>query len=140
MCVEDAAFCDIYITQTKKKKNKNHNENESKSKLYLLSFPPCLWGYPNMLSPLPLLLRPIILSENIFVSAFFFIKIEGRLQNMSRLSWVSSLCVRHACILDPTCTHEHTYNTYMHRRPFSPIAYVNIYKEISMKEIKQICA
>lgn len=128
-----------YLHNPKTKNIKKHNENESKSKLYLLSFPPCLWGYSNMLSSTP------FAASNHFewkyiCECVFFIKIEGRLQNLSRLSWVSSLCVRHACILDTTCTHEHTYNTYMHRRPFSPIAYVNIYKEISMKEIKQICA
>lgn len=138
MCVEDAAFCDIYITQ-KQKNIKNITKTKAKANFISCLFLLVFGGIPTC-SPLPLLLRPIILSESIFVSAFFLLRFEGRLQNISRLSWVSSLCVRHACILDTTCTHEHTYNTYMHRRPFSPIAYVNIYKEISMKEIKQICA
>lgn len=129
-----------YLHNPKTKKNiKNITKTKAKANFISCLFLLVFGGIPTCS-----LLYPFCCVQSFWVKIYlwvrFFIKIEGRLQNISRLSWVSSLCVRHACILDTTCTHEHAYNTYMHRRPFSPIAYVNIYKEISMKEIKQICA
>lgn len=142
MCVEDAAFCDIYITQKQKKKN-----NESKAKANFISclFLLVLVGGTPTCSPLP----PFCCVQSFlvkiylwacFVFCFFFIKIEGRLQKLSRQSWsFFSLRKTRMHTRPHMHTHKHTH-TYMHWSSFVPIAYVNIYKEKSLKVIKQICA